>query len=270
MRKINFKKAVTQKVREYDQKLNALTNFNLFEAFEKAVQAKVLAKIKKLLPTHIPKVVANYVRPRLNTSVLDVMKNNQINQFTQSSTSTDDLLKMDLKLELLNRIYESKSNTTHPTNQKLYDTLYESVYLDHVAHNAQDAEPSFHKRSHDNQDSPNNCEGEKKKKHIDQNKNHILAPSSVAIANKIKAIIQKDKLTIADLEVRRSDDKEYEFSYADLPRLSLNNVEDMCFLQVQDKLHHLPLEFVKHFNNALLLSIKRVNRTKTRNSSWIV
>nr|GEY57508.1 hypothetical protein [Tanacetum cinerariifolium] len=40
MRKINFKKAVAQKFREYDQKLEALTNFNVFEAFEKGVQAK--------------------------------------------------------------------------------------------------------------------------------------------------------------------------------------------------------------------------------------
>nr|GEV30379.1 hypothetical protein [Tanacetum cinerariifolium] len=58
--------------------------------------------------------------------------------------------------------------------------------------------------------------------------------------------------------VRRFDDKEYEFSYADLFRLSLNDVEDMYLLQVQDKLYHLPLEFVKDFNNALILFIKRV------------
>ncbi|GKB89850.1 hypothetical protein Tco_0962122, partial [Tanacetum coccineum] len=58
-------------------------------------------------------------------------------------------------------------------------------------------------------------------------------------------------------EVRRSDDKEYEFSYADLPKLSINDVEDMYFLQVQDKLHHLPLEFVKDFNNDLLMFIRR-------------
>ncbi|GJX68036.1 hypothetical protein Tco_0303763 [Tanacetum coccineum] len=58
--------------------------------------------------------------------------------------------------------------------------------------------------------------------------------------------------------VRRSDDKEYKFSYAYHPRLSLNDVEDMYLIQVQDKLHHLPLEFVKDFNNALFLFIKRV------------
>ncbi|GJS84999.1 hypothetical protein Tco_0751540 [Tanacetum coccineum] len=55
--------------------------------------------------------------------------------------------------------------------------------------------------------------------------------------------------------VRRSD--EYEFSYANLPRLSVNDVEDMYLLQVQDKLHHIPLEFMKDFNNALLMFIRR-------------
>nr|GEU79045.1 hypothetical protein [Tanacetum cinerariifolium] len=378
------------------------------------------------LPTHIPKPVANYVRPRLNTFVLDVMKNNQIDLSTQSSTSTDDLLEIDLKLKLLNRIHENKTNTTHPTNQKLYDTLYESVCLDHDVLNAQDAEPSFHKRSHDNQDPPNNCEGESKKKKrkdvgepssrssrqnkslvvhaqvdtpaiqtldledeyirtrpdlewytksgstgaakrkttwfdfllksdIDQNENHILGPSTVAIANKLKEIIQKDELTIADLEavlteakwssdkdevskpriferrvskntkphpflyndfyylvclsteenyttsitkhyaaryykqeistrtegnaysdlkiksvvrivvkkkwgycfltsvvVRRSDDNEYEFIYADLPRLSLNDVEDTKLNEVKKfcdgtliKIHENLVDMVK-------------------------
>ncbi|GJX36455.1 hypothetical protein Tco_0248012 [Tanacetum coccineum] len=100
MRKFNFKKAVVQKFKEYDQKLKALTNFNVSKSFEKAVQAKVLTEIKKLLPTHIPNAIANYVKPRLNTSVLEVMKTNQINLFTQSSTSTDDLSEMNLKLKL--------------------------------------------------------------------------------------------------------------------------------------------------------------------------
>ncbi|GJX40370.1 hypothetical protein Tco_0255360 [Tanacetum coccineum] len=106
MRKINIKKAVAQKFQEYDQKLEALTNFNVSEAFEKAVQARVLTEIKKLLPTHIPNAFLNYVKP-----------------------------------------------------------------------------------------------------HIGQNENHILGPSTVAIAKKLKAIIQKDELTIADLEAVLSEAK---------------------------------------------------------------
>nr|GEY92528.1 hypothetical protein [Tanacetum cinerariifolium] len=62
---------------------------------------------------------------------------------------------------------------------------------------------------------------------------------------------------LTSIVVRRSDDKEYEFNYADLPRLSVNDNEDIYLLQVQDKLHHLLLEFVKDFNNALLMFIRR-------------
>ncbi|GKC27185.1 hypothetical protein Tco_1034479, partial [Tanacetum coccineum] len=181
-------------------KLEALTNFNVFKAFEKSIQAKVLTEIKKLLPTHIPNAITNYVKPRLNTSILEVMKTNQINLFTQPSTSTDDLLEIYLKLKLLNRIPLNKSNNTYITHQQLYDTLYESIILDQHALDAQAVQSSFHKRSHDNQDPPNNREGENKKKHIDKDENHILEPSTVAIANKFKELIQKDELTIANFE----------------------------------------------------------------------
>ncbi|GJU25389.1 hypothetical protein Tco_1164010 [Tanacetum coccineum] len=169
-----------KKFKEYDQKLEALTNFNVSEAFEKAIQAKFLAEIKKLLPTHFPNVISNYVKPHLNTSV-------------------------------------PESNDTHTTHQQLYDTLYESIILDQDALDAQDEEPSFHKRSHDNQDPLNNREEENKKKHQKDvgepssrssrrnisplDENHILGPSTVALAKKFKEPIQKDELRIADLEV---------------------------------------------------------------------
>ncbi|GJV47699.1 hypothetical protein Tco_1437911 [Tanacetum coccineum] len=142
MRKINFKRAVTQKFKEYDHNPKALTSINNSKAIDKAIHAKVLTKMKKLIPTNVPRVLANFVKPH-----------------------------MDLKLKLFNRIHESK---THPTNQKLYDTLYESIILNQETLNAQNAETSFHK-----------------------------SPSTIAIAKKIKEIIQKDELIIADLEGAR-------------------------------------------------------------------
>ncbi|GJY57248.1 hypothetical protein Tco_0456363 [Tanacetum coccineum] len=98
MRKINFKKVVAQKFKEYDQKLEALTYVNVSEAINKVAQAKVLTEMKNLLLTHVPKVLANYVKPRLNNSVLELMKNNQISLFTKPSTTTDDLSEIELKL----------------------------------------------------------------------------------------------------------------------------------------------------------------------------
>ncbi|GKB92478.1 hypothetical protein Tco_0964750 [Tanacetum coccineum] len=165
--------------------------------------------------------------------------------------------------------FKKASNKTHTTHQQLYDTFYESIILDQDALDAQATQSSFHKRSHDNQDPPNNREGENKKKRrkdvgepssrssrrnrspmiivqddtpsmqpldkadtliqkhsnpewfpkksgldkrrttwfdlflksdIDKDENHILRPSTVAIVKKFKELIQKDELTIADLE----------------------------------------------------------------------
>ncbi|GKD16131.1 hypothetical protein Tco_1205289 [Tanacetum coccineum] len=91
-----------------------------------------------LLPTHIPKSVANYVRSRLNTNVLEVMQNNQIKSL-----------------------------------------------------DAQEAKPSFLKRSHNRQDSPNNHEGEKKKK-----RQKDASQSSTQPQEKIKLLWFKLKKTL--------------------------------------------------------------------------
>ncbi|GKB43234.1 hypothetical protein Tco_0888176 [Tanacetum coccineum] len=102
IRKINFKKAVAQKFREYDQKLEALTNFNVSEAFEKA-------------------------HPYL-------------------------------------KWFPKKSGLAKRR------TTWFGLLL---------------------------------KSDIDKNENHILGPSTIAIAKKFKELIQKDELTIADLEGAR-------------------------------------------------------------------
>nr|GEY36309.1 hypothetical protein [Tanacetum cinerariifolium]GEY53302.1 hypothetical protein [Tanacetum cinerariifolium] len=147
--------------------------------------------------------------------MLEVMQNNHISLFTKSaSTSVDDLSHMELKLKLLNRTHKNKN---HPTNQKIYDTLYDSILLDQDVLDAQEAKPSFHKWTHNHQDPPTNRWFTKKsglanvmrrttwfglllKSNIDQNEDHILGPSTVAITKKLKEIIQKDELTIADLQ----------------------------------------------------------------------
>ncbi|GKG05662.1 hypothetical protein Tco_0325748, partial [Tanacetum coccineum] len=136
-------------------KLEALSLINVSEAIDEAVQANVLTEMKKQLPTHVPKAIATFVKPCLNNSVREVMKNNQISLFTTPSpTTTDDLSKMYLKLKLLNRMTLNKSFENHDTHQKLYDILYKSITLNQKALDAQDTKPSLKKRSHDDQDPP--------------------------------------------------------------------------------------------------------------------
>nr|GEV20822.1 putative reverse transcriptase domain-containing protein [Tanacetum cinerariifolium] len=178
---------------------------------------------------------------------------------------------MELKLKPLNRMQLNKSYETHDTHQQLYNTLYDFVTLNQEALDAQDAESSFHKRPHNDQDPPNDRERENMKKrrkdacepssrsyrkdksflvqvqeytyadqphdqeityvqqrpnagwftkksgstnakrrtkwfdlllksNIDQNEHHILGPSTIAIAKKLKELIQKDELAIVDME----------------------------------------------------------------------
>nr|GEZ91310.1 hypothetical protein [Tanacetum cinerariifolium] len=147
------------------QSKEARTPINVSEAIKKAIQAKVLIEMKKHLPTYVPNAIAKYVKPRLNNSVCKVMQNNQISLFTiRPPTKVDDLSEMDLKLKLLNRMHQNKSYETQNMHQKLYGTLYESITLDQEALDAQDAEQSFNKRSHDDWDPLNDREGKTRKK----------------------------------------------------------------------------------------------------------
>ncbi|GJU23982.1 hypothetical protein Tco_1162603 [Tanacetum coccineum] len=57
------------------------------------------------------------------------------------------------------------------------------------------------------------------------------------------AIAKIVKPRLNNIVLERLDDKENEISYEDLPRLNLNDVEDMYLMKVQRKLHYLKREF---------------------------
>ncbi|GKC86069.1 hypothetical protein Tco_1141786 [Tanacetum coccineum] len=124
------------------------------------------------------------------------MRNNQISLFTKPSTNTDDLSEMELKLKLLSKMQLNKFYETLDTHLQFYNNLYESVSIDQEALDTQDVEPSFHKRTHDDQDPHNDRWLTKKsraanatnrrttwfdlllKSDIDKNEDHILGPST--------------------------------------------------------------------------------------------
>ncbi|GJT19230.1 integrase, catalytic region, zinc finger, CCHC-type containing protein [Tanacetum coccineum] len=86
-------------------------------AFEKVVQAKVLIEIKKLLPTHIPNVIVNYVRPRLNTSVLEL--------------SATEALQADCDIKATNIILQGLPPEVYAlvSNHKVANELWERIQL---------------------------------------------------------------------------------------------------------------------------------------------
>ncbi|GJR24413.1 hypothetical protein Tco_0972940 [Tanacetum coccineum] len=162
------------------KKLEALTNFNVSEAFEKDVQAKVLTEIKKLLPTHIPNTIANYDPLNNHKGENKKKRRKDVGELSSRSSRGNK-----------SPVIHAQDDT--PTTQPLDS---EDKYI--WAH----PNPEWYTKS--------GSAGAAKRKttwfdlllklDINQNKNHILGPSTVAIAKKLKAIIQKDELTITDLE----------------------------------------------------------------------
>ncbi|GJV96471.1 hypothetical protein Tco_1548048 [Tanacetum coccineum] len=174
MRKINFKKVVSQKFKEYDQKLEALTSINVFEVSEKAVHEKNLKEMKKLLPTHVLKAVANYVNPRLNNS--DPPNNreeeNRKKRRKDAGEPSSRLLRKDKSLVVQAQVQED-THTDQPQD-------HEDTYV---------------------QQHPNVGWFTKKLgSENDKRRTTWFGPSTVAIAKKLKELIQKDELTIAYLE----------------------------------------------------------------------
>ncbi|GJX40888.1 retrovirus-related pol polyprotein from transposon TNT 1-94 [Tanacetum coccineum] len=166
--------AVKQKFKKYDQKLEALSSINAPEAIEEVVQAKVMTEMKKQLPTYVPTTIVKFFNPRLNKSMREVMKNTQISLFTKPSpTTADDLSEMELKLKLMNRMHQNKKkrrkDAGEPSSRssKKDKALVVLVQEDTPADQPQDKE-----------------------------EDHIQNP----VAKKLKELIQKDELTITDLE----------------------------------------------------------------------
>nr|GEV50232.1 hypothetical protein [Tanacetum cinerariifolium] len=248
LQKFNFKKAVTWKFKEYDQKLEALTNFNVSKAFEKAVQAKDLTKIKKLLPTHISNVVAIYVKPHLNTSLLEVMKTNQINLFTQSSTSTDIDKDENHILRSLTVTIKKKFKELI-SKDELTIAHFEGAGLERLKWNSDEGDVS------------------------NQEEKHTTFITKHYAARYYKEGIEDIMPERWSKEVHRYhfealngihhwEENRIDFFKSGMSTVTKGNVFSnlrikMYLLQVQDKLHHLQLEFMKDFNNALLMFIRR-------------
>ncbi|GKB26111.1 hypothetical protein Tco_0865512 [Tanacetum coccineum] len=138
------------------KKLEALTNFNVSEAFEKAVKAKVLTELKKLLPTHILKAIGNYVRPHLNTSLLDIIKAKK-SPVIHAQVDTPAIQPLDQEDEY---VRNHPNSEWFPKKSRLANAKRRTIWFDLLL-----------------------------KSDIDQNENHILGPSTVAVAKKIEAII---------------------------------------------------------------------------------
>ncbi|GKE04001.1 hypothetical protein Tco_1396019, partial [Tanacetum coccineum] len=100
------------------------------EAIEEFIQANVINEVKNQLPKLLPKAVSDYVQPRMESTVRDVLRKNPINLFKPSSKPTDSSTEYELKNMLYDKIQESGSFKEHEKHLDLYNDLIGSIGLD--------------------------------------------------------------------------------------------------------------------------------------------
>ncbi|GKB94111.1 hypothetical protein Tco_0980248 [Tanacetum coccineum] len=75
---------------DHEQILNALSQVNQDDTTKKSVQTNVVKEFKTQVPKLLPKVISDFVQPRLERMVLDVIKKNPVNPLQSTSTPTVD------------------------------------------------------------------------------------------------------------------------------------------------------------------------------------
>ncbi|GJS49998.1 hypothetical protein Tco_0600119 [Tanacetum coccineum] len=235
-RKNDSKKAIMQRLKNLEQWKNAHSLIDHAEAIKESIQANVINEVKNQLPKFVPKVVSNYVKTRLGRTVLDVIKKNPVNLFQSSSTPLDTLIQYELKHKLYDMMYQSRSFLAHEKHLDLYNDLMNSMKIDElVAKGEHNLTPSLRKRSHDDQNPPEDREGETRKRKAkfelilltlkdlkmlinqDRNKSRNIKLSQIYLDKELeehelqlgstimfgkcmKKFLNKDKITKADLE----------------------------------------------------------------------
>ncbi|GKB23423.1 hypothetical protein Tco_0862824 [Tanacetum coccineum] len=104
---------ILEKLSNLEKKVEALSKIDHDEAIEESVQANVINEVKNQLPKLLPKAVSDYVQPRMERTVRDVLQKNPINLFQSSSTQVNSLTKHERKNRLFDKMQNSGSFLKH-------------------------------------------------------------------------------------------------------------------------------------------------------------
>ncbi|GJR30088.1 hypothetical protein Tco_1106320 [Tanacetum coccineum] len=156
---------VLKRLINLEKKVAAMSKLDHTNAIEESVQANVINEVKNQLSKFLPKAGSEYVQPRMERIVHDVLKKNPINLFQSSSKSTDLLTKYELKHKLYDMMQKSHSFLAHEKHLELFNALMNSMGVDEVFVKGNlDRTPRLKKRHHDDQDPPVNSTKDKQKR----------------------------------------------------------------------------------------------------------
>ncbi|GJZ73701.1 hypothetical protein Tco_0637847, partial [Tanacetum coccineum] len=148
-------------------KVKVLSKFNQAEAIKESVQANMIIVVKNQLPKLLPKAMSDFVKPRLESTVRDVLQKNPINLFKSlfSSTTLDSFTEYELKNMLYDKMQQIGSVQEHQKHLDLYNALIGSISLDEaIAKGEIDPAKVLKKRRHDEKDEDPPAKFDKEKK----------------------------------------------------------------------------------------------------------
>ncbi|GJX10449.1 hypothetical protein Tco_0200308 [Tanacetum coccineum] len=152
---------VLQRLIKLEKKVATISKINHVEAIEESVQANITNEVKNQLLKYLPKVVSEFIQPRMESIVRDVLKTTPITLYQPLSTSAETLTEYELKLKLYNMMQNSRSFLNHEKHLTLYNALINSMDVNKA--NVQGNKDTKKKR-HDNQDPLTDADKESKKR----------------------------------------------------------------------------------------------------------
>ncbi|GKA09785.1 hypothetical protein Tco_0689218 [Tanacetum coccineum] len=147
-----------KKLAKHEQRLDVLSKINVLEYIEE------LNEVNNKLPKIMPDVVSAIIQPRLDRTVLQALKSNQISLITTPSISSTTFTEYESKLKLYNIMFKRKSFNTHEHHHTLYNALMNSMSINEIQARGEPTQPSHKKHSHDDYDPLENHKGENTKR----------------------------------------------------------------------------------------------------------
>ncbi|GJW51127.1 hypothetical protein Tco_0092478 [Tanacetum coccineum] len=102
----------------------------------------------------------------LPKAVSEALKKTLVKVSRSTPATTVDHTEYELKQQLYEKMFQTAAYLNHPKHRALYDTLADSIQTDEQEVRFRSTKPSQPKRTHDDQDDPDNREGEKKSKRM--------------------------------------------------------------------------------------------------------
>nr|GEU51933.1 hypothetical protein [Tanacetum cinerariifolium] len=180
-KKNDCKKVIMQRLTNLEQK-------TYDDIIEESVQENVLTAVKNQLPKLLRKVVSQ------------ALKKTPVNKSRSKPATIVDPTEYELKQQLYEKMFQTAAYLNHPKHHALYDALVDSMQMDEHEARFGSIEPSQSKRTHDDQDDPDNRERRKRAREGE---------------NMLKDEPRQDDEQVHEVQTKRIPEEPEEFEYSD-------------------------------------------------------